>query len=87
MEVLTRQTGGGIVPPHPDEDDDGPEIVAPTFKEMFSAAMFTAPSTELSNSSNSSVLGKSDVPGKSGKKKKKGNKGTLLFATGGQRKY
>jgi len=56
------------------EDDDGPDVFAPDFKEMFSAAMFATPSS-------------SDVSGVKGKNKKKKDKGMLLFATGGQRKY
>jgi hypothetical protein len=56
-------------------DDDGPDVYRPDFKETFSAAMFAAP---LTNGKAVETKGK-------GKKKK--DKGTLLFATGGQRKY
>lgn len=59
------------------DDDDGPEIVAPDFKQTFSAAMFAAPMKQEG--------GPSAAKGKNGKKKKE--KGMLLFATGGQRKY
>merc|ERR1719378_1742288 len=56
------------------EDDDGPDVVRPDFKETFSAAMFATP---MNNDSGNSK----------GKGKKKKEKGMLLFGTGGQRKY
>lgn len=52
------------------------DVVAPSFKEMFSAAMLTTP-TEVSHKSRNNKS----------KKTKTKNKGTLLFATGSQRKY
>ena len=59
------------------DDDDCPDIVAPSFKEMFSSAMMTT-TVETPDE-------RSDR--KTGGKKKKNNKGMLLFATGAQRKY
>lgn len=63
----------------PKDEDDGPDIVAPDFKQTFSAAMFATPIK-----SESKVMSGN---GSGGKGKKKKDKGMLLFATGGQRKY
>lgn len=60
-----------------DDEDCGPDIVAPSFQEMFSTAMFTTP-LDINNKNNEK---------KTSGKKKKNNKGMLLFATGAQRKY
>lgn len=80
------------------DDEDGPNIVAPSLREMFSAAMVTQPLGYYSNSgeqhhqsspnegtSHAATTGSNKEKGK--KKKKKKTKGTLLFATGAQRKY
>jgi len=64
-----------------DGDEDGPNIVAPSLKEMFTAAMVMQ-SSSVTTESTASPSGK-----KSNSKKGKKNKGTLLFATGAQRKY
>jgi len=64
-----------------DGDEDGPNIVAPSLKEMFTAAMVMQSSSSAKAESSMSS-GK-----KSTSKKGKKNKGTLLFATGAQRKY
>jgi len=61
--------------PTANDDDDGPDVSRPDFKQTFSAAMFAAP---LANEKTVSIKA-------NGKKKK--DKGTLLFGTGGQRKY
>lgn len=65
-----------MVPTNVDVEDDEPDVVAPDFKDTFSAAMFAAPIQESTPGSKK---------GKGNKKRKE--KGTLLFATGGQRKY
>jgi len=57
------------------DDEDGPDVYAPDFKQTFSAAMFATPVKE--NAGEGSKL----------KNKKKKEKGMLLFGTGGQRKY
>ena len=64
-----------------DCDDDGPDIAAPSFKDMFTAALLTTP-VEQAEPKQQPFEQKAQ---KGGKKKK--NKGTLLFATGAQRKY
>jgi len=65
------------------DEEDGPDVVAPDFKQTFSAAMFATPLK--SESKNSPQNGGKGNGGGKGKKKKE--KGMLLFATGGQRKY
>lgn len=78
--VYTRNLSSNIQE-YDNDDDSGPNIVAPTLREMFSAAMITQPLSEQN-------LAPKNVSscGAKGKKKKKA-KGTLLFATGAQRKY
>jgi len=67
-----------------EDDDDGPNVVAPSLKEMFSAAMFSQGAINGAGSTEPSA----ENIVKSGKKGKKGKaKGTLLFSTGAQRKY
>jgi len=64
-----------------DDPEDGPDIYAPSYKEMFSAALYTAPiEKQISLDERAAVK-------KAKGKKKKNNKGMLLFGTGGQRKY
>ena len=60
------------------EDEDGPDLVAPSLKEMFTAAMVMQ---------STSVAGTDEKKSSKKGKKGKGGKGTLLFATGAQRKY
>ena len=62
-----------------DDDEDGPNIFAPSLKEMFTAAMVMQ--------SSSNIVATEASEKKSTSKKGKKSKGTLLFATGAQRKY
>jgi len=67
--------------PSGNDDEDGPNLVAPSLKEMFTAAMV------MQSTSVAGTDEKKSSSNKKGKKGKGGGKGTLLFATGAQRKY
>ena len=69
LDVLTRN-----IPALQENEADCSEVLNPTFKEMFNAAILAAPLKSLDVAQGNSV-------------KKRKQKGVLLFATGAQRKY
>ena len=75
--IYTRTLPDQTTTPTSTHDEDGPDVFRPDFKATFSAAMFATPLSNANAKANESK----------GKGKKKKDKGTLLFATGGQRKY